>query len=309
MNLPYIDEPFITENTEYVELIGRIEEAFRSNNIRIPERHHHHSSQNSMLLMPALEDNKYWSVKIVNVFPDNRQVPSINGIVMLSDGLRGEPLAILDGAAITKKRTAATSALASKYLSRENASSLLVCGNGTLAPEMIMAHSSIRRLGKIFIWGRDIKKSKDIAARFPDKTIKILPVLDPEYLQCDIISTVTSSAVPLFNGEWVGEGSHLDLVGSYLPAMREVDDKLIQRCTIYTDTDSAIKESGDLAIPLERGIISRDDVKGNLYDLCQDKVEGRVDDLQITLFKSVGYALEDHVAAIYYYQKWKAVHA
>ncbi len=307
-----------------VALIDRLETLFRSG-CEMPSRHHHtvanpngpSSADATLLLMPA------WTrpgsggpagrigIKLVTVFPDNgkRALPSIYGEYLLLDGATGAPLALLDGTMLTKRRTACASGLASRYLSRPDAASLLMIGTGALAPHLIRVHAKVRPITQVMIWGRDQSKAKYLALELKGslpgavgRPIEVRAVADRQaaVAQADIVSCATLSKEPLVEGEWLHAGQHIDLVGAYTPEMRESDNEAIRRANIYVDTRAgALKEAGDLVQPLAAGTIRADDVKADLFELTRGERLGRVpgDATGITLFKSVGAALEDLAAA------------
>ena len=260
------------------------------------------NNQNTMLLMPAIESDGYAGVKIVNVSPANnsRNMPTIRGIYYMVDAINGEPKALMDAKSLTNWRTAAASALAATYLASPTASCLLMVGTGSLSPYIIDAYTAIRPIEKLMIYGRNKSKAEALAQQKTSlvKEIIVVENLPDAVPQADIISVATLSEKPLILGSWLRPGQHLDLIGSYRTDMREADNEALTRSKIYVDSiKSAPNESGDLFIPLRDGIISLDDIKGDLFQLCGNKVQGRVDENEITVFKSVGHSLEDLVAA------------
>ncbi|MBL4863059.1 MAG: ornithine cyclodeaminase family protein [Crocinitomicaceae bacterium] len=314
--IPFIDDSFIKTHTDFPHLVARIEAAFSSSETIVPMRHHHdfpngsESEDSTLLLMPAWTPQQESGVKIVTVSPNNAKsdLPSIHGLYVHLDSATGKVLSILNARELTAKRTAATSALASKYLSRENADTLLVIGTGALSENLIRAHASVRPIETVMVYGRNISKSEEIAKRFKndDLEVRAINTIEEGIGDADIISCATLSATPLIKGKWLKEGQHVDLVGAYKPNMREADDDVIRRGTIYVDTmEGGLKESGDIVIPLESGLLQRKDIVGDLFSLCSEVGSGRKSTDEITVFKSVGYALEDLVGASYYYEQWK----
>ena len=312
-----IDEDFIEKETVFPELILHLEKAFASFPALVPLRHHHDfpnpkaGTTSTLLLMPACIPSEEAGVKIVTVNPNNTHydLPSIHGTYIYLDAHKGTVKAILDGKSLTSKRTAAASALASSYLSRKNAKSLLMIGTGALSKNLILAHASVRPIEDVYIYGRDFRKAKKIGKALEKENFKIHIVKEIADIisHVDIISCATLSVEPLVLGKLLKEGQHLDLVGSYKREMREADNEAIRRASIYLDTyEGGLKESGDIIIPIEEGVISEKDIKGALRELCSEEKEGRISEQQITLFKSVGHALEDLTAASYYYRKFKA---
>jgi alanine dehydrogenase len=298
----------------YGALVDALAEAFRSD-ITVPVRHHHTISQPgaaaTLLLMPAWTESgeRYLGCKIVTVFPDNAKLsrPSLYGQYLLMSGETGEPLAMIEGRALTAWRTAAASALASRYLSREDAAHLVIIGAGALAPHLVRAHAAVRPLRRVTAWNRT--KSRAISMAFglavTGIETEVTDDLEEAVRAADIVSCATLSPTPLIKGAWLKKGAHVDLVGSFTPRMREADDQAVKRARVYVDTRAgATKEAGDIVMPLKKGIIARNDIKGDLFDLCRGKARGRTGASQITLFKSVGSAIEDLAAAMLV---WKAL--
>jgi ornithine cyclodeaminase len=297
--LKSIDKDTIENLLDYPSLIDALREGFTSD-INVPVRHHHdirnpkEGVDSTLLIMPAWEESDVLGVKLVTVSPNNTKynLPSINGLYLLFDAHKGEVLAVMDAKALTAKRTAAASALASSYLSRTDSRSLLMVGTGNLSCELILAHATVRPITTVYVWGRDLQKAENIADQLRDKfAIEAVQNIADAITKVDIISCATLSREPLISGERLQEGQHIDLVGSFKPDMREADDDARQRADIYIDTPVALKESGDL-IGVAPG-----DIRADLSQLAHREHSGRSDDRQITLFKSVGHALEDLVAA------------
>lgn len=291
-------------------LIDVIAALFRDG-CEVPLRHHHTvatgGAPGTLLLMPAWRHGRHMGIKIVTVFPDNgaRDLPAVIGQYLLLSAQTGEPLALLDGTALTRRRTAAASALASRFLSRADSFRLLMIGTGTLAPHLIRAHAVVRPIREVAIWGRTPAKAAALAARFNDGDLKHLRIAahvarDIEHTieAADIVSCATLAHEPLVRGAWLKKGQHLDLVGGFTPAMREADDEAVARARVFVDTrQGAGKEAGDIVQPLASGALKPDGIVADLFELCRGEKHGRQGAADITLFKSVGTALEDLAAA------------
>jgi len=310
-----IDAGFIEKHTKFKTLIDELEKGFSNKDMIVPMRHHHDfpnpkaNVDSTLLLMPAWNPGKEAGIKIITVSPENGKMnlPSIQGTYIYLDSAHGTIKALLDAKTLTTKRTAAASALASSYLSKKDSSSMLMIGTGALAPNLIFAHASIRPIKKVYVWGRNFNKAEAICHQFENQNFEISAVHTIEEIigEVDIISCATFSKSPLVYGKYLKKEQHIDLVGSYKPDMREADDEAIKRSRLYIDTyPAATKESGDIVVPLEKGLINEDDIQADLFDLCSNRKPGRQNDAEITLFKSVGHALEDLVAATYYYEKF-----
>jgi ornithine cyclodeaminase/alanine dehydrogenase-like protein (mu-crystallin family) len=310
-----IDESFIENNTDFAELVAALRLAFSSKNVIVPVRHHHDfpnpktGSNSTLLLMPAWDPGKSSGVKIVTVSPENAQfdLPSINGIYIHLDATKGTVKGILEAKSLTAKRTAAASALASSYLSNENSSSLLMIGTGALSINLIKAHAAVRPIENVYIWGRSFDKAQAIADQLANETFCVTPIqsIDEKITEVDIVSCATLSKTPLVLGKQLRKGQHIDLVGAYRNDMRESDDEVILKSSVFLDNlQGGLKESGDINQPLQAGIIKESDIKADLFQLCSNERAGRSCPDEITVFKSVGHALEDLAAANYYHEKY-----
>jgi ornithine cyclodeaminase len=297
---------------DYPELIEAIRAAF-AGTVFAPPRHHHRiprpgAAEATLILMPAWQDavGGFIGVKIVSVFPDNvvRSQPSVLATYVLMAGETGEPLASIDGRVLTLWRTAATSALAAKTLARPEASRLAMIGAGALAPRLIAAHAAIRPIRHVAIWNHHGEQARTLAAQMslPGVTIEASDDLEGMVRDADIVSVATLAQRPLVHGAWLKEGAHVDLVGSYTPEMREADDDAIRRARVYVDTRAGMRESGDIAQPLATGVLKEADIGGDLFDIARGSAARRSPS-EITLFKSVGNAIEDLAGAVAVWRK------
>jgi len=284
-------------------LVERLREAFRQG-AEAPLRHHHavpaSGGLGTLLLMPAWRPGRSLGVKVVTVFPGNaaRGLSAVQAAYLLLDPETGEPRALLDGTMLTRRRTAAASALAADYLARRHSSTLVMVGTGSLAPHLIAAHAAVRPIREVRIWGRSPDKARALAAGLDRPGLRCVaaPDLEPAVRGAAVVCCATLSASPLVHGAWLRPGAHLDLVGGFTPAMREADDEAIRRARVFVDTPAAFEEAGDVVQPVASGLLRRADV-GDLFGLTRGTDAGRNSDEEITLFKSVGAALEDLAAA------------
>ena len=312
-----IDASQIDKALTFAGLTEILRQMFRDGAIQ-PVRHHHtvdrpKGTASTLLLMPAwtdfsrVEGNGHIGVKIVTVSPDNNAIgkPAVMGLYLLLDGKTGAPEALIDGQRLTQWRTACASSLAATYLAREDSSRLLIIGAGALAPFLARAHSAVRPITEIRIWNRSAANAEKVAAALTAEGLNAsaTPDLDAALPWADIVSAATISTVPLVKGALLRPGTHVDLVGAFSPTMRESDDEAIRRARIYVDTRAgATKEAGDIVQPIASGLIAPDDIVGDLFDLTRGDRPGRENAEQITLFKSVGAALEDLAAGIAVYK-------
>lgn len=301
-----IDAETVARVLPYDQLVSALADAFAAN-IIAPQRTHldvpvENGNPGNLLLMPAWQVGGSMGVKIATIFPDNAQqnYPAVFASYILMSAETGEPLAILDGSELTLRRTAATSALTSRFLSRENSSRLLMVGTGKLAPHMIAAHTAVRPIQEVLIWGRNADAARQVAERAASAKFSISVVEDLQEAvgAADIISCATLAVDPLVKGAWLRDGQHLDLVGAFRPDMREADTDAVVRSSVFVDTRAgAFAEAGEIVQALQTDSITVADVVGELSELVTGNVAGRRDDNEITLFKSVGAALEDLAAA------------
>jgi ornithine cyclodeaminase len=300
-------------------LVEALRGAFRDGAVQ-PVRHHHaierpDGADSTLLLMPAwtdfnaagTSDGGHVGVKVVTVSPDNNAVgkPAVFGLYLLLDGKTGEPLAIIDGQRLTQWRTACASALAATYLARADAARLLVIGAGALSPFLARAHSAVRPITEIRIWNRTPANAEKVAGALRREGLNATAVtdLDAAVGWADIVSSATITSDPLVKGAKLKAGAHVDLVGAFTPAMRESDDEAIRRARVYVDTRAgATKEAGDIVQSIASGVLTPDGIVGDLFELTRDEKPGRRSVDEITLFKSVGAALEDLAAGIAVYR-------
>jgi ornithine cyclodeaminase len=290
-------------------LIDALADAFRGD-VVVPVRHHHEierpGAHGTLLLMPAwtgeASADGALGVKIVSVFPQNamRGLPSVLGTYLLMDGSTGLPRAALDGTRLTLWRTAAASALAARHLAREDASRMVMVGAGALSSFLIRAHLSQRPVVEVALWNHRAAKAQTLAAELAAEGLPVRAVTDLEEAvrQADIVSCATLATEPVVEGSWLKPGAHLDLVGAFNMRMREADDEALRRCEVFIDTGAAKSEGGEVAVALQAGTFEEGRIRGDLFDLCRDRVKGRREADEITLFKSVGTAIEDLAAAM-----------
>ncbi len=302
--LPFLSADEIHRALDFRLLTDRLAEAFRVG-AEVPVRHAHSvngAGDGKLLLMPAWRPDESIGIKIVTVFPRNHAhgVPTVGALYILLDGATGHPVALLDGEAITLRRTGAASALAARYLARPDARILLVVGTGALAPFMARAHAANHSFDRVLVWGRRGERVRALVARLAADGLpaEVADDFDAAIAVADIVTCATTSMEPVIHGHQLRPGIHLDLVGAFTPQMRETDDACVVRSSVFVDTlAGALKEAGDLVQPIAAGTFSRGQVQAELADLVTGRHAGRQRADEITLFKSVGTALEDLAAA------------
>ncbi|CAN5128424.1 ornithine cyclodeaminase family protein [soil metagenome] len=298
-----IDATATREALPFDRLIEAIRQMFLAD-CAVPLRHVHSLEGGTVLIMPAWH-GRYLGIKTVNIFPGNaaRGLPGLFSSYLLCDASTGEPLAQIDGNEITARRTAAASALAASRLARADATSLLVIGTGRIAALIPSAYRVVRPIRQVWVSGRRAEPTEALVASLRSQGFEAHAVDDLARRtgQVDIVSCATLATEPVVQGRWLRDGSHLDLIGSFTPAMREADDDCFVGAALYVDTLEGLSKSGDLIGPIARGVISTDSVRGTLVELSA--LEGRIESSSRTVFKSVGTALEDLAAAILVFEQ------
>ncbi len=316
-----LDAQALNQVLPWPGLINALDQVFAREVVE-PVRHHHTikvpgEPDATLLLMPAWITGEYLGVKQVAVFPGNntRGEPGLNGSYLLSCAKTGRPLLQLDANELTSRRTAAASALASRYLSRPDSTTLLMMGAGRMAKNLIEAHCAVRSIDTIYVWNRSEASANTLLQHLKGQglnanlcTDKALPGIAG---QVDIISCATMATEAIVLGEWLRPGVHIDLVGAFRPDMRETDDETIRKASVFVDTRAgALVEAGDLTQAIDSGTFKQQDVVAEFSELCTGQHAGRRQladsTLQITLFKSVGAAREDLAAAILAYDAQKS---
>jgi ornithine cyclodeaminase/alanine dehydrogenase-like protein (mu-crystallin family) len=254
------------------------------------------------LVMPAWLAGRCYGVKVVNIAPGNaaRGLPALHATYLLYDATSGVPLAMIDGAEITARRTAAASALAASWLARSDSRQLALVGAGRVARLLADAHRAVRPIERVSVWARSPAAAAALVGELSERGFDARSAASVEtaVAEADIVSCATLAREPLVQGGWLRPGAHLDLIGSFTPAMREADDACFAGAAIYVDTREALAKSGDLLGPIARGVFAAGDIRGTLEDLARGRVAGRSAPAERTVFKSVGTALADLAAAM-----------
>ncbi|MEM9627480.1 MAG: ornithine cyclodeaminase [Pseudomonadota bacterium] len=252
-----------------------------------------------LFLRSAWQRGRALGTKVITGFwnnPATNDHPAVHAIYCLFDGENGRPLAVLDGTALTLRKTAADSALGARYLARNDVERMLMVGAGAMAPHLIMAHKAIRpSISHVAIWNRTREKAHAVIDALKTEpmmqgvTLTLADDLADAVGQADLISSATGSKTPIIEGAWLRPGAHLDLVGAFKPDMREADDEAVRRSSIFVNArSSTIEHIGDIAIPLATGLITEDRILADHVDLVRGHHPGRTGDDEITFFKNGG---------------------
>ncbi len=270
------------------------------------------------LFMPGyVEDLDSAGIKIVSVFPDNAKKgkPVVPATMILLDGESGQVNCILDGTYLTQLRTGAAAGAATDVLAKKDAKIGALIGSGGQAEKQLEAILAVRNLEMVKVFSRNYDKTVAFANKMKEslKEYKadIVPVksADEAILDADIITAITSSSTPVFNGKLVKKGAHINGVGSYTPNMQELDEFIISSADkVFVDSMEAIfAEAGDILIPLEKGLITKDKINGEIGKVIGGEIKGRESEEEITIFKSVGIAVQDIVTGSQIYKKAMAL--
>ncbi len=261
-------------------------------------------------MMPAyLGDLNAMGLKVVSVFPGNHgtEYDSHQGAVLLFEAEHGRLLAIIDASEITAIRTAAVTGVATKLLAREDAGDLALLGAGVQARTHLEAMLLARTIGRVRVWSRDPDHARQFAERESKRHgIKVEPAATAKdgVTGADLICTTTAAREPVLMGEWLSEGAHVNAVGSSVPFTRELDTAAVARARLFVDRrESTLNEAGDFLFPKKEGAIGDDHIRGEIGEILLGKVKGRESASEITLFKSLGLAVEDLASAHHIYQK------
>jgi ornithine cyclodeaminase len=300
-----LDAPATARALPFGELIAALRDRFAAG-CTVPPRHVHEVGVMTSLLMPAwavdAEGRGRYGVKIINIAPGNRAhgLQALHGSYLLHDAATGVPLALLDGDELTARRTVAASALAASWLARADAAELLVVGAGRVASLLPWAYREVRALRRVRVWARDPAAAQRLADKWRDQGLpaEAAPVLDAAVATADIVSCATLATLPIVHGRLLAAGSHLDLIGSFTPQMREADDDVFRGAAVYVDTEEAVQKSGDLLGAIASGALRAEAIRGSLQTLACGGAPGRRHEAERTVFKSVGTALEDLAAAM-----------
>lgn len=306
-----LDAEAVRARLPFDRLVPALDAMFARDDCQVPRRHVHEldapdGTRLTSLLMPAWLPGRYYGLKTVNIAPGNaaRDLPGLHAVYVLFDATTGAPLAQLDGDQITARRTAAASALAASRLARREARRLLVVGAGQVARLLPEAYRAVLPVERVVVWARDPARAQALAAQWRAHGLDAAAAagLEAAVREADIVSCATLATEPVVHGRWLAPGSHLDLIGSFTPAMREADDDCFAGARLWIDTNEALAKSGELLGPMSRGVFAAADVQGTLAQLARGAASGRRSPVERTVFKSVGTALEDLAAAILAYE-------
>jgi ornithine cyclodeaminase len=303
----YFDAEAIREHLTWPRMLAALDAMLRDE-VAAPLRTHHAidvpgEPAASLLLMPAWRTARRLGVKLVTVFPGNAQRGrnAVGAVYALFDAANGSPLALFDGEEITARRTAGASAYAADRLARADARHHVIVGSGRIARQLADAYRSIRPIARVSVWSRTAEHAQAAVRELECNGVNAVAAVDLERAvrDADIVSCATLSTVPIVRGDWLAPGVHLDLVGAFRSDMRETDDAAVRRADLLVvdRRESALREGGDIVQAIKSGAVTEAAIAAELTDFARGAHAGRTSAGQITLFKSVGFALEDLAAA------------
>lgn len=256
-----------------------------------------------VMIMPAWRPHQMMGVKLVSVWPENnaKGESAVSAVYVLISCLDGRPLAVLDGTELTLRRTAAAAALAAKRLARENSETLAVLGTGSLSVPLVQAHTDTMRFKNVLVWGRQFYKAQLVVNQLRELGIEVRAMgdLHKTLAMSDVVAVATTSTEPFLKAAWVRPGTHISLVGAFTPQMAEAEPGLISKSQLFADCRASVLEKGgEVFQAIEQGLILDSDIIADLAELtAQPDRSWRHDAQAITVFKSVGFALLDLIAA------------
>ena len=256
-----------------------------------------------VMIMPAWRPHQMMGVKLVSVWPENnaKGESAVSAVYVVISCLDGRPLAVLDGTELTLRRTAAAAALAAKRLARENSETLAVLGTGSLSVPLVQAHTDTMRLKNVLVWGRQFHKTQRVVKQLKELGIEVRAMGDLEETLAlsDVVAVATTATEPFLKADWVKPGTHISLVGAFTPQMAEAEPVLMARSQLFADCRASVLEKGgEVFQAIKQGLVLDSDIIADLAELtAQSDRNWRHDGQAITVFKSVGFALLDLIAA------------
>jgi len=308
----YFDSSAVKKALPYPELIDALAQGLQLP-IKAPPRSFFAPNDDAscVLIMPAWKAKEVFGVKLVSVWPSNKDIgsPTVSAVYVLLSCENGMPLAVIDGTELTLRRTAAAAALAARILARKNSQTLAILGTGALSVPMVQAHASVMHFKNILIWGRQKNKALSVVAELKNLGIESTysEDLDATLKQADVVAAATTATEPFILSKWLQPGTHLGLIGAFTPQMAEAEPALMSKVQVFADNRSAVLEKGgEILQAIEQGIISPSSIEGELAELASMPIRSwRNNDQAITVFKSVGFASLDLIAAELVFQSKK----
>lgn len=310
MKIFWLSGSDVREVLEIGEVIKVVEEAFRQHGLRkvqMPPKVYLSFSSGDLRAMPAyMESLGIAGVKIVNSHPENpkKGLPTVMAVVILNDPKTGAPIAIMDGSYLTDMRTGAAGAVAVKHLARKDSKVVGMIGTGRQARTQLLAINEVIDVEEVRVAGR----SSEGIEKFVKETLtegKIVPKTIEEACECDVLVTTTPVREPIVKNKWISDGTHINAIGADAPGKEELDPMLLKRAKIVVDDLAQASHSGEVNVPLSKGVIKLNDIHCELGEIVAGRKKGRISEEEITVFDSTGLAIQDVAAAHLVYEKAK----
>ncbi len=305
-DIPFIDAPtvrHVLDMSACIDLMAKTQAAISRGEIELPLRSFLPVADgNGAFALMLGEISSAFGAKLLSLFPGNpgRDLPAIQGCILLFDPETGTPAALVEGGSVTAIRTAAASGAATRALAREDASVLALLGYGVQAETHLEAMRCVRTIREVRVWGPSIEKARRFASRHAAEGLAIAAVdTAREAIRgAEIVCGVSSAAEPIVKGRWLAPGCHLNLVGAHTPKTREADGETLRRARVFTEVSRfALQESGDILLAIEEGRLSEGDLCGEIGAVIDGRIKGRRDEREITLYVSLGNTAQDLAAA------------
>jgi ornithine cyclodeaminase len=302
--MQFFDQQAVAQALPYPMLIDALAAGLQQP-IASPARSHFEPNHDAstVLIMPAWKAHQIMGVKLVSVWPgnSNRGKSAVSGVYVLMSCADGSTLAVLDGTELTLRRTAAAAALAARLLARKNSQTLAILGTGALSAPMALAHASVMDFKHILVWGRDANKAQAVVETLAQQGLSAQASgdLHATLAQADVVCAASTASTPFIRSDWVRPGTHLGLLGAFTPSMAEAEPGLMPRAQLFADArDAVLQKGGEVLQAIEQGLIRPGDIQAELAELAAAPGRAwRNGDEAITVFKSVGFAALDLIAA------------
>jgi ornithine cyclodeaminase len=302
--MQFFDHNAVAQALPYPQLMDALARGLQEP-IASPLRSHFepNGDASTVLVMPAWKAQQMMGVKLVSIWPGNsaQGQSAVSGVYVAISCTDGRPLAVMDGTELTLRRTAAAAALAARTLARSNSQTLAILGTGSLCLPLALAHCSVMDFKRVVVWGRNLERARAAAAQLAQQGVNAQATddLQATVAQADTVAAATTATTPFIRAEWVQPGTHLGLVGAFTPGMAEAEPALMPHAQVFADSREAVlQKGGEVHQAIAQGLMQATDIQAELAELCaQPGRRWRSDDAAITVFKSVGFAALDWLAA------------
>ena len=300
----FFDQKAVADALPYASLMDALAQGLQTP-IASPLRSHYepNGDASTLLIMPAWKAHEVMGVKLVSIWPGNcaKGLSAVSGVYVLMSCADGRALVVMDGTELTIRRTAAAAALAARLLARRNSKRLAVLGTGSLCVPLVLAHCQALPIERVLVWGRSPEQAEQQVRSLAQRGIAAEARVDLQNVlaHCDVLAVATTATTPFIPSDWVQPGTHLGLIGAFTPTMAEAEPELLARSCVFADNREAVRQKGgEVLQALQRGLMQPGDIQAELAELAAHPLrQWRHSDADITVFKSVGFAALDLIAA------------